>query len=192
MQRVLDSCDRQTSLGKRDYAILLLLARLGLRAKEIATLTLDDIDWQSGQLRIRGKGRRRACMRLLREVGRAMAEYLAHGRPHTDDRHVFVRTLAPHIGFASSSAISQIAVSALQRAGLAVRRKGTHIFRHSFAVATLLDWYRSGQNVDTLLPVLSTYLGHSCIRDTYWYLSTCPELMEHAARRLEQYWEASP
>jgi site-specific recombinase XerD len=150
VQRVLDSCDRQTSLGKRDYAILLLLARLGLRAKEIATLTLDDIDWQSGQLRIRGKGRRRACMPLLREVGRAMAEYLAHGRPHTDDRHVFVRTLAPHIGFASSSAISQIAVSALQRASLEVRRKGTHIFRHSLATELL----RSGASLTEIGQVL--------------------------------------
>ena len=61
-----------------------------------------------------------------------------------------------------------------------------HDFRHRFAVATLLDWYRSGQSVDTLMPVLSTYLGHSCVRDIYWYLSACPELMEHAARRLEK------
>jgi site-specific recombinase XerD len=137
VQRVLDSCDRHTSLGRRDYAVLLLLARLGLRAKEIATLTLDDIDWQSGRLNIHGKGRRRAYMPLLFEVGSALADYLAHGRPHSDSRCVFVRTLAPHIGFASSSGISQIAASALRRAGLEVRRKGTHIFRHSLATQLL-------------------------------------------------------
>jgi integrase len=67
-----------------------------------------------------------------------------------------------------------------------------HDFRHRFAVETLLRWYRSGQSVELLLPVLSTYLGHTCIRDTYWYLSACPELMGHAARRLEARWGARP
>jgi integrase len=67
-----------------------------------------------------------------------------------------------------------------------------HDFRHRFAVETLLRWYRSGQNVEAQLPALSTYLGHSCVRDTYWYLSACPELMEHAARRLEARWETAP
>lgn len=66
-----------------------------------------------------------------------------------------------------------------------------HDFRHRFAVVTLLNWYRSGQSVDTLMPILSTYLGHSCIRDTYWYLSACPELFEQATQRLEKRWEVS-
>lgn len=61
--------------------------------------------------------------------------------------------------------------------------------RHSYAVTTLLRWYRAGEDVERLLPILSTYLGHSHTRDTYWYLSACPELMEHAARRLEAHWE---
>ena len=65
-----------------------------------------------------------------------------------------------------------------------------HDFRHSFAVNTLLRWYRTGEKVDTLLPKLSTYLGNSCVRDTYWYLSACPELLELAARRLETRLEA--
>jgi integrase len=60
-----------------------------------------------------------------------------------------------------------------------------HDFRHRFAVQALLSWYRSGQKIEVLLPILSTYLGHTCVRDTYWYLSACPELMEYAARRLE-------
>jgi integrase len=67
-----------------------------------------------------------------------------------------------------------------------------HDFRHRFAIRTLLDWYRDGTNVESQLPVLSTYLGHACVRDTYWYLSSCPELMEEAARRLDRRWEATP
>ncbi len=67
-----------------------------------------------------------------------------------------------------------------------------HDFRHRFAVRTLLGWYRGGTDVERQLPVLSTYLGHVCVRDTYWYLSACPELMQEAARRLDQRWEAAP
>jgi integrase len=67
-----------------------------------------------------------------------------------------------------------------------------HDFRHRFAVQTLVSWYRSGQPVEQMLPVLSTYLGHVCVQDTYWYLSACPELMGHAVQRLEQRWEAVP
>lgn len=67
-----------------------------------------------------------------------------------------------------------------------------HDFRHRFAIRTLLDWHREGKNVEQQLPALSTYLGHACVRDTYWYLSACPELMEEAVRRLDRRWEATP
>ena len=67
-----------------------------------------------------------------------------------------------------------------------------HDLRHRFAIRTLLDWHREGKNVEQQLPALSTYLGHACVRDTYWYLSACPELMEEAARRLDRRWEATP
>jgi integrase len=67
-----------------------------------------------------------------------------------------------------------------------------HDLRHRFAIRTLLDWHRQGKNVEQQLPALSTYLGHACVRDTYWYLSACPELMEEAARRLDRRWEATP
>src|SRR6516225_4289641 len=76
VQQGLNACDRRTPIGRRDYAILMLLARLGLRAKEIASLTLDDLDWGSGQLTVRGKGRQRAQMPLPPEVGAAIADYL--------------------------------------------------------------------------------------------------------------------
>jgi integrase len=81
---------------------------------------------------------------------------------------------------------------------IGLRRPGDHSgprvhdFRHRFAIRTLLDWYRKGLNVEQQLPTLSTYLGHACVRDTYWYLSACPELRQEAARRLDQRWEAKP
>jgi len=137
IQRVLDGCDRTTAIGKRDCAVHLLLARLGLRANEVATLALEDIDWHSGLLTVRGKGRQLAVMPLLSEVGIALADYLQHGRWTTDSRRVFIRSLAPHRGFTSSSSISMIAVSALERAGVDVPRKGTHIFRYSLATQLL-------------------------------------------------------
>jgi len=150
VQQALASCDRRSSIGKRDYAALILLARLGLRANEIAMLTLSDIHWHSSCLIVQGKGRQSASLPLLSEAGSALADYLEHGRPHTDSRRVFVRSLAPHTGFASSSAISMIAVSALTRAGLDVRRKGTHIFRHSLATALL----RAGASLTEIGQVL--------------------------------------
>jgi integrase len=81
---------------------------------------------------------------------------------------------------------------------IGIRRPGErngpriHDLRHRFAVQTLLNWYRAGEDVEQQMPVLSTYLGHAYVRDTYWYLSSCPELMEHAARRLDKRWEAGP
>lgn len=137
IQLVLNSCDRTSTIGRRDYAVLLLLVRLGLRANEVNTLTLEDIDWHSGLLTIRGKGRQIAIMPLSSEVGVALADYLQHGRWATDSRRVFIRSLAPHQGFATSSSISMIAVSALERTGLDVPRKGTHIFRYSLATQLL-------------------------------------------------------
>ena len=137
VQQVLDGCDRNSPIGSRDHAVLVLLARLGLRANEIVTLTLEDIDWYSCRLTVWGKGRKQAALPLLSVVGQALANYLKNGRPRTDSRRVFIRSLAPHTGFASSAAISMIAASALTRAGVEVRRKGTHIFRHSLATQLL-------------------------------------------------------
>lgn len=137
VQLVLDSCDRTSATGKRDYAVLLLLSRLGLRANEVATMVLEDIDWYSGLLTVQGKGRRLAVLPFSSEVGSAIADYLEHGRCPTASRRVFIRSLAPHWGFASSSSISMIAISALGRAGVNVSRKGTHIFRYSLATQLL-------------------------------------------------------
>lgn len=159
IQQVLNGCDRRTAVGRRDYAILLLLARLGLRANEIATLTLYAVDWQSGQLTICGKGRRRAPMPLPASVGAAIADYLQQGRPRSDSRRLFLRDLTPHIGFASSAAVSMIAKTALMRAGIEVPRMGTHLFRHSLATQLL----RAGVTLTEIGQVLR-HKGHDTTR----------------------------
>lgn len=137
IETVLDSCDRNSPIGLRDYAVLVLLSRLGLRANEVALLTLDDINWHAGSITVHGKGRTVVSMPLLSQVGAAISDYLQNARPKTASRFVFVRILAPHSQFASSAAISMIAKSALTRAGLDLRRAGSHIFRHSLATNLL-------------------------------------------------------
>jgi integrase len=151
IHQVLAACDRHSPIGRRDYAILLLLARIGLRANEIRLLTLDDIDWESGRLTVQGKGRRGASMPLPTEVGAAMADYLRHGRPRSDCRRVFLRHFAPHSGFVTSIAVSNVANSALTRAGIErVARKGAHLFRHSLATQLL----RAGASLTEIGQVL--------------------------------------
>ena len=146
VQAVLDACDRTTALGRRDYAILLMLAKLGLRASEVATLTLDDIDWRSGEMRIHAKGRQQSRMPMPPDVGAAIVAYLRDGRP-SSCRRVFLRTLAPHIGFASGCAVTMIAKTALDRASIrGCAHRGAHLFRHSLATELL----RSGATLSQI------------------------------------------
>lgn len=147
VRKALDGCDRGTAIGRRDHAILLLLARLGLRANEVATLTLDDIDWRASEILIRAKGRQRARMPMPPDVGAAIVAYLRNDRPKTSCRRLFVRTLAPHVGFASGCAITEIAKTALDRAGIeGCAHRGAHIFRHSLATELL----RSGATLSEI------------------------------------------
>ncbi len=147
VQKVLDSCDRTTTIGQRDYAVLMMLAKLGLRADEVATLTLDDIDWRAGELLVRAKGRQRARMPMPPDVGTAVVAYLRAGRPKSSSRRLFVRTLAPHVGFASGCAITMIAKTALDRVGIeGCAHRGAHIFRHSLATELL----RSGATLSEI------------------------------------------
>jgi site-specific recombinase XerD len=134
VQRILDSCDRSSACGKRDYAILLLLARLGLRASEVVALTLDDIDWAEGLITMHGKGKRVDQLPLPAEVGEAMTDYLRLARPACGTcRRVFIRDRAPLVGFANSIAICSLVDTALRRAGVESVRRGSHLFRHSLA-----------------------------------------------------------
>ena len=99
---MLASCDRGTAAGRRDLAILTLLARMGLRAGEVAGLCVDDIDWRLGEITVRGKGNRRDRLPLPADAGEAVAGWLRHGRPATAlDRSVFIRIKAPHRGLTS-------------------------------------------------------------------------------------------
>jgi integrase len=134
VQKALDGCDRAAAMGRRDYAILMMLAKLGLRADEVATLTLDDIDWRASEMLVRAKSRQRARMPIPPDVGAAIVAYLRNGRPKSSCRRLFVRTLAPHVGFASGCAITMIAKTALDRVGIeGCAHRGAHIFRHSLA-----------------------------------------------------------
>ena len=136
--KVLDGCDRASATGRRDYAILMMLSKLGLRADEIATLTLYDVDWRAGEMLVHAKGRQRARMPIASDVGAAVVAYLRDGRPKSSCRELFLRSLAPHIGFASASAITMIAKTALERAGIrGYAHQGAHIFRHSLATELL-------------------------------------------------------
>jgi integrase/recombinase XerD len=133
--RLLASCDRRTAMGRRDYAMLLMLSRLGLRAGELAALRLDDVDWRSGEIDIPGKGARRERLPLPDDVGQALVGYLRRGRPSTRDRSLFVRFCAPRTGL-DSSGVTRMVHAAGARAGVSVT--GAHQLRHT-AAAQLLN-----------------------------------------------------
>ena len=127
---LLRSCDRRTAGGRRDYAVILTLLRLGLRAGEVAGLRLDDIDWRSGEIVVRGKGDRADRLPLVADVGEAIAVYLRHGRPATARREVFLRALAP-VAPLGRGGVSDIVLRACARAGIAPVR--AHRLRHTVA-----------------------------------------------------------
>lgn len=137
VERLLNVCDRNTATGRRNYAILLLLARLGLRAGEVVSLELDDIDWRGGTLRIRGKGLTVQRLPLLKEVGEALAAYLRQDRPCCSTRRVFIRMKAPRRGFISAAAVTTLVERALARAELKPPTRGAHLLRHSLATGLL-------------------------------------------------------
>jgi integrase/recombinase XerD len=137
VHQLLASINRRTPKGRRDYAILLLLARLGLRAGEVVSLELDDVDWRTGQLRVRGKGGRLTELPLPVDVGKAVATYLHHGRPATTSRRVFIRTRAPYCGFRTSMAVCTVVADALKKASIKAPTRGAHQFRHGLATEML-------------------------------------------------------
>ena len=137
VERLLACCDRGSPTGKRDYAILLLLARLGLRGGEVLAMTLEDLDWERGEIVVRGKGQRLERLPLPANVGAALACYLRDVRPRCATRRVFIRMKAPQQGLAGPVAICCIVRRALQRAGLDPDFKGAHLLRHSLATNLL-------------------------------------------------------
>ncbi len=131
--KLLASCDRRTLLGRRDYAILVLLSRLGLRAGEVAAIGLDDIDWRTGLLLVRGKGSRQDMLPLAVDVGEAIVSYLRY-RPRCECRALFLRVTAPREGL-NRSTVAWVVRAACDRAGLP--RVGSHRLRHTAATEML-------------------------------------------------------
>jgi site-specific recombinase XerD len=143
LRTVLAGCRRDTSIGRRDYAILMLLARLGLRSSEIVSLTLDSLGWEDGSIAVLGKGKQPAVLPLPAEVGEAIAQYLQWGRPVCDSRALFLRATAPIRGLGSPTTIGTIVSAAIRRAGVETRHRGSHQFRHALAV----DMLRNGSTL---------------------------------------------
>jgi integrase len=161
VQNVLRRSERRTPVGRRNYAILLLLARLGVRACEIVTLNLEDIDWEDARITIRSKGGRRTQLPLPADVGKTLAAYLRYGRPRCSCRRVFIRDRAPRIGFANSIAVSTLVMRALKKAGVESACKGAHLFRHSLATRMI----RQGASLDEI----GELLGHKSPNTTAIY-----------------------
>jgi site-specific recombinase XerD len=152
VERVLDSIDRRSSIGKRDYAMLLLLATYGLRAQEVAGLTLDAIDWPRAQFHVlTRKAGNSTSYPLATSVGEAIIDYLRHARPATEDREVFLTIKAPYVRLQHFT-VSGRASCYLHRAGIRVRRAGSHTFRHS-CVQRLVD-------ADVPFKQIGDYVGH--------------------------------
>ncbi len=161
VRRLLASINRRTSMGRRDYAILLLLARLGLRSSEIVFLDLEDIDWKAGRLNVRGKGGKQYELPLPKDVGKAIVAYLQHGRPHTTSRRVFLRIRPPIRGFFGQGGIGSLVRHSIIRAAIITPTKGAHQFRHGLATQML----RNGAS----LTEIGAVLGHRSPETTKIY-----------------------
>ncbi len=177
VERVIASCDLDTPVGRRDRAILLLLARMGLRAGDIVQLRLEDIDWKEATVRVCGKGRRQTQMPLTQEVGDAVVDYFKAGRPHADTGVVFLRARAPFRALGSHTTVSTIVAQAMRRARVACPSRGAaHVLRHSAAAAML----RHGAS----LQEISSVLRHRFLATTEIYA----KVDVTALQRIAQAW----
>lgn len=174
VRRLLEGVDRSSVRGRRDYAVLLLLATYGLRAGEVARLRLDDIDWRAGLLRLRrAKVGGEFCLPLTAAAGNALLAYLHGGRPPTAHREVFIRHDAPHTPFRKSSAIYQIVRQAFDRIGLAAPHRGPHVLRHARATALVRQGYS--------LKIVGDLLGHRHPDSTLPYTKLAVEDLREVA-----------
>lgn len=173
VERTLRMVDRRSVVGRRDYAILMLLVVYGLRAREVAALTLEDIGWETSVLHVRGrKAGHSAVYPLAAEVGEAVIDYLQHGRPETSDRRIFFRTMAPRAAI-THQIVSKRAKFYLRKAGVAVARPGSHTLRHSCA-QRLVD-------AEFSLKVIGDYLGHRRVASTRIYSKVAIETLRKVA-----------
>ena len=169
---LLRGCDRRRANGRRDYAVIVLMLRLGLREREVATLRLDDLDWRAGQITVHGKGGRVNQLPMPVDVGEAIASYLRRGRPRgVTTREVFLRVRPPHVALAHGG-VTAIVASAARRAGLGVVR--AHRLRHTAAT----DMLRAGAS----LAEIGQVLGHRSPGSTAAYARVDVERLRTIAR----------
>lgn len=180
VERLLSSCDCSTVLGRRDHAVLLLLARLGLRACEVARLCLEDINWRDGEVTIRGKGSTSERLPLPHEAGEAVVSYLRDGRPRVDCRQVFVTAHAP-LRSLSPAAVVSVVGYACDRAGM--ERVGPHRLRHTLAC----DLLRAGTPLAQIAPILR----HASVATTAVYAKVDRDALRALARPWPTAGEAS-
>jgi integrase/recombinase XerD len=174
VQRIIDACDATRPEGARDRAILLLLARLGLRGGDIVGLELRDLDWAAARVRVVGKGRREARLPLPQEVGEAILAYLRARRAGVPCDRVFLRARAPWRRLATSSCVSAIVKRAMVRAAVAAPTRGAHLLRHSAATAMLRDGIS--------LPAIAVVLRHRSVETTAHYAKVDVELLRSGAQ----------
>lgn len=170
--RLLAACDRDGAIGRRDYAILLLLSRLGLRGGEVVAMELGDIDWRAGEVTVRGKGPRRDRLPVPADVGEALVDYLSGARPLSDSRRLFLRSVAPFTGFAGTAALGGVLERACARAEISYA--SPHRLRHTTATELL----RSG----AALVEIGQVLRHHSSATTAVYAKVDLERLRHLVR----------
>jgi len=175
VERLIASCDVSKPKGVRDRAVLLFLARLGLRAGDIVAMCIDDVDWLDGTFRVQGKGRTEVRLPLPQEVGDALLAYLETARPKVSIERIFLCVQAPYRPFVSGSSVSDIVRTALQRAGIAnAPSRGANLLRHSAATMML----RSGASLD----VIATVLRHRSSDTTAHYAKVDVQMLRSVAQ----------
>jgi len=175
IERIIDSCDLTRVVGVRDRAILLLLARLGLRAGDVVNLCLNDIDWDEATIRVVGKGRREARLPLPQDAGDAVLSYLETARPAAAHSQIFLRSMAPYQPLSSSTAVSRIVLRAIERAGVVNPPSyGANLMRHSAATSML----RAGATLE----VVGTVLRHRHIDTTAHYAKVDVDILRQIAQ----------
>jgi len=173
VQRIIDAPDIDTRAGVRDRAMLLLMARLGLRAGDVSAMRLSDIDWQDATLTVSGKGRREVKLPLPQDVGDAILAWLERGRLESEDDHVFLTVRAPFRSL-NHSTPSCMAARAAAKAGVKLHRAGSHVLRHSAAVGLLAE--------GVSLPAIGALLRHASLETTAIYAKVDEDLLSGVAR----------
>ncbi len=173
VERIVAACDRPSGVARRDRAMLLLLARLGLRAGDVVALRVGDIEWEQGRVRVVGKGRRETRLPLPQDAGDAILGYLEGERPAAATDHVFL-TARPPIRSIGLSGVRDVVRRAIERAGVRAPFRGTHVLRHSLATRML----REGATLDTIGAVLR----HRDVNTTALYAKVDVDLLRQVAQ----------